>query len=171
MKHRCVKERKFWLPGFVFLFPRCFQKHRSFSQHTSTANFLEYYSRPIYEKRMMAKMKALVLHKISYFAIMLPLTVTKCWFMFYLSTTRVSMQYHPWYIIFDIQRIFLEKKTDIPRIFLEHECTFFGEMSRFMTQSTSFMTSLQHLIHFHILLNSCLSVLEITKLNKSDVER
>ena len=31
-------------------------------------------------------------------------------------------------------------------------------------------TSLQHLIHFHILLNSCLSVLEIIKLNKSDVE-
>ena len=40
-----------------------------------------------------------------------------------------------------------------------------------MTQSTSFMTSLQYVIHFHILLNSCLSVLEITKLNKSDVER
>ena len=33
------------------------------------------------------------------------------------------------------------------------------------------MTSLQNVIHFHILLNSCLSVLEITKLNKSDVER
>ena len=28
----------------------------------------------------------------------------------YLSTTRISMQYHPWYIIFDIQRIFLEQK-------------------------------------------------------------
>ena len=28
----------------------------------------------------------------------------------YLSTTRVSMQYHPWYIIFDIQRILLEQK-------------------------------------------------------------
>ena len=27
---------------------------------------------------------------------------------------RVSMQYHPWYIIFDIQRIFLEKKTWYP---------------------------------------------------------
>ena len=40
-----------------------------------------------------------------------------------------------------------------------------------MTQSTSFMTSLQHLFHFHILLNSCLSVLVIIKLNKSDVER
>ena len=36
---------------------------------------------------------------------------------------------------------------------------------------TSFMTSLQYVIQFHILLNSCLSVLEITKLNKSDVER
>ena len=29
---------------------------------------------------------------------------------FYLSTTRISMQYHPWYIIFDTQRIFLEQK-------------------------------------------------------------
>ena len=40
-----------------------------------------------------------------------------------------------------------------------------------MTQLTSFMTSLQHLIHFHILIKSCLSVLEIIKLNKSDVQR
>ena len=40
-----------------------------------------------------------------------------------------------------------------------------------MTQSTSFMTSLQHVIQYHILLNSGMSVLEITKLNKSDVER
>ena len=40
-----------------------------------------------------------------------------------------------------------------------------------MTQSTLFMTSLKHLTHFHILLNSCLSVLDIIKLNKSDAER
>ena len=40
-----------------------------------------------------------------------------------------------------------------------------------MTQSTLFMASLQHQIHFHMMLKSCLSVLEIIKLNKSDVER
>ena len=28
----------------------------------------------------------------------------------YLSTTRISTQYHPWYIIFDLQRISLEQK-------------------------------------------------------------
>ena len=44
----------------------------------------------------------------------------------YLSTTRISMQYHPWYIFFDIQRIFLEQKHDIPRIILEHEGMFCG---------------------------------------------
>ena len=76
------------------------------------------------------------------------------------------MIYHFWYTT-DIFRT----KTDIPRIFLENECTFCGLTSRFMTQSTSFMTSLQYVIHFHILLNSCLSVLEVTKLNKSDFER
>ena len=40
-----------------------------------------------------------------------------------------------------------------------------------MTQSTSFMTSLKQLSHFHILKNSSLSVLEIINLDKSDVER
>ena len=34
-----------------------------------------------------------------------------------------------------------------------------------------FVTSLQQLIQFHIKLNSCLLKFEITKLNKSDVER
>ena len=34
---------------------------------------------------------------------------------FFLSTTRISLQYHPWYIFFDI-----------PRIFLEYECIFCG---------------------------------------------
>ena len=85
----------------------------------------------------------------------------------YASIHAISpMIYYFWYTT-DIFRT----KTDIPRIFLEYECTFCGETSRFMTQSTSFMTSLQRLIHFHILLNSYLSVLEITKLNKSYVER
>ena len=40
-----------------------------------------------------------------------------------------------------------------------------------MAQLTCFMTSLQQLIQFHILLNSCLSKLKIIKLIKSEVER
>ena len=40
----------------------------------------------------------------------------------YLSTTRISMQYHPSFFAYttDIFRT----KTDIPRIFLEHKCIF-----------------------------------------------
>ena len=102
---------------------------------------------------------------------------------FYLSTTRISMQYHPpwvilhryscswkikWNTIFTNYitlrpRIFLKQ-----RVFLNRECIFCGWTSRFRTQSTWFMmSSLQQLMHFHILLNSCLSMLEIIKLKKS----
>ena len=63
-------------------------------------------------------------------------------------------------------------KTDIARIFLEHEWIFFLWVNvTFYDAVKLFMTSLQHLIHFHILLNSCLSVLDIIKLIKSDLER
>ena len=59
---------------------------------------------------------------------------------------------------------------ETPRLFLEHECIFCGYTSRCMTQSTRLMTSLEQLIHFHILLNSFQSVLEIIELNKSEIE-
>ena len=55
------------------------------------------------------------------------------------------MQYHPWYIFFLYTTNIFRTKTDIPRIFLEHECIFCGYTSRFMTQSTLLMTSLQHI--------------------------
>ena len=42
--------------------------------------------------------------------------------VFYLSITPISMQYHPQYIFLCTTDIF-KTKTDIPRIFLEHECT------------------------------------------------
>ena len=59
----------------------------------------------------------------------------------------------------------LEQKLYTTDIFLEHECIFCGYTSQFMTQSASFTTSLEQLIHFQILLKSGLSLLEIIELN------
>ena len=54
--------------------------------------------------------------------------------------------------------------------FLEHECIFCGYTSRFMTQSTRLMTTANLFPYTHVLQNSCLTVLEIIKLNKRDFE-
>ena len=73
------------------------------------------------------------------------------------------------YTFLYIPRIFLEqKKNDIPQIFLKHESFSVGKRH---ILCHSHMMSLQQLVHFHILLNSCLLVLEIIKLIKSDIER
>ena len=72
----------------------------------------------------------------------------------------------PWYIFLEIQRILLEKKWYNTHIFRT-----WMHFLRFMTQSTSSMTSLEQLVHFDILPNSCLSMLQKIKLIKSDVQR
>ena len=83
----------------------------------------------------------------------------------HLTDWKSTLQY-PWDITWDraLPDIF-RSWNNIPRIFSEHLWIFWGLGSHFMTQLASYVTSLliQIYIHIHVdlLLNFCLSVLEI----------